>query len=51
MMTRENLGSPTRATASITALTYDICSGYRGAIVFVDYRDNHVSGKSWLYGE
>ena len=30
---------------------YDICSGYRGAIVFVDYRDNQVSAKSWLYGE
>lgn len=30
---------------------YDICSGYRGAIVFVEYRDNQVSAKSWLYGE
>ena len=30
---------------------YNICSGYQGAIVYVDYHDNHVSGKSWLYGE
>jgi hypothetical protein len=31
--------------------SYHICSGYQGAIVFIDYRRNHVSGKSWLYGE
>jgi hypothetical protein len=30
---------------------YDICSGYQGSVVLIDYRRNHVSGKSWLYGE
>lgn len=30
---------------------YDICPRYRGAVVFVTYRDNRVDEKSWLLGE
>jgi hypothetical protein len=30
---------------------YDICPRYRGAVVFVTYRDSRVDEKSWLLGE
>ncbi|HEX5949627.1 MAG TPA: hypothetical protein VFZ96_01385 [Actinomycetota bacterium] len=30
---------------------YDICRRYRGAVVFVTYRDSRVDEKSWLLGE
>ena len=30
---------------------YDICPRFEGVVVFVDYEDNKVTGKSWVLGE
>lgn len=30
---------------------YDICQAFRGVVVFVTYRDNEVTDKSWVLGE
>jgi len=30
---------------------YDVCPGYQGVVVFVQYGDNKVTGKDWILGE